>query len=464
MARSLRGGRVLVGIAGFALVLAVASFATAEEPQITIQVEVAGAGAAPGDYGPATHLQTKYIFPANGAGGLKLASFCVLKDGKIAAVLDRADDAHGGVLSGIITALGGGDQPADQSPASNKPEAKPTQAGKSIAELRMLDADGKTLETFPLDFHAQTINVCPDGNLIVGGDGTLARYDLKGKELARSESPHVTAAKKDPDELKRRAKETLEEQRKSMEEVVKSFETQKEEYAKRDQKTLSEEEKQAVQQIEQLLPAYRRMVDQQGKTITDAQIDETAKQLATRARTINAVSASGQHLYCTAPASKGYGYSVWRTDLEFKNPERIVDGLSGCCGQMDIQCCGDDVIVSENSRKRVVRFDAKGKEVSSWGKASRDGEGDTFGSCCNPMNTRAVGDKLYVSDSDGRVRLFSLAGKYEGEVGKAKVEAGCKSSIVDVSPDGNRVYYIDVNHSRICVLDRKPDEKAQAAR
>jgi hypothetical protein len=120
--------------------------------------------------------------------------------------------------------------------------------------------------------------------------------------------------------------------------------------------------------------------------------------------------------------------------------------------------------VSENSRKRIVRYDSTGKQVAAWGKASRDGEGDTFGSCCNPMNTRAVGDKLYVSDSDGRGRLFTLDGKYECEVGKANVEPGCKSSIVDISPDGNRLFYIDVNHSRICVLDKKPASEAQAAR
>ena len=58
------------------------------------------------------------------------------------------------------------------------------------------------------------------------------------------------------------------------------------------------------------------------------------------------------------------------------------------------------------------------------------------------MNTRVVGTDLYVSDSDGRVRLFTLDGKYEREVGKAEVEPGCKSSIVDVSPDGKRIFYI----------------------
>ena len=50
--------------------------------------------------------------------------------------------------------------------------------------------------------------------------------------------------------------------------------------------------------------------------------------------------------------------------MDFSEPKRIVDGLSGCCGQMDIQCCGDDFVVAENSRKRVVRYDSDGKQVS----------------------------------------------------------------------------------------------------
>jgi hypothetical protein len=431
--------------------LLLSSVNRADEPTISVEVQVVDQSGATVERGPASHLQTKFILPGKN-DGFKLASFCVVKDGKIAAVLNRDESGHGDGIVGTILNFATGEQKNSD------------KAAKSIAELRLLDSDGKSLESFPLDFQAQTVNVCPDGNLIVGGDGTLARYSLQGKELARSESPHVTATKNDPDESKRRAKETLEEQRKSIEEAIKSFEEQQAEYAKRDEKSLTAEEKEAKQQIEQILPQYKHMADQQGVTISDAQIEETAKQLATMGRKINAVAASQKHLYCTAPASKGYGYSVWRTDLDFTNPKRIVDGLSGCCGQMDIQCCDDDVVISENSRKRVVRFDANGKEVSSWGKASREGEGDTFGSCCNPMNTRIVGNKLFVSDSDGRVRLFSLAGKYEGEVGKADVEAGCKSSIVGVSPDGNRVYYIDVNHSRICVLDRKLDAKAQAAR
>jgi hypothetical protein len=121
---------------------------------------------------------------------------------------------------------------------------------------------------------------------------------------------------------------------------------------------------------------------------------------------------------------------------------------------MDVQCCGDELVVAENARHRVVRYDAEGKEVLTFGKRSRDGVGAGFGSCCNPMNTRLVGDKLYVAESDGSVKLFSTGGDFLGVVGKADVQAGCKSSIVAATPDGERVFYFDVQKSAICVLER----------
>ena len=411
---------------------------------------------------PSSHQQAKLIAPTQGNARLKLASFCVTKDGQIVTVLDREDTttANTSLLGAFMTAMSSGSDSA--APASATPDAPPAEAqtAKSLnspAEVRILDADGKLLNQWPVNFKAQAVNVCPDGNLVMGGAGVLARFDLKGKELARCESPHIVASRKDPDELKRRAREMAKEQRDSMKTALASFEEQKTELAKKDKKSLTAEEKQTLEQIDQIIATYKQASSNQtDKPITDAEVNALAESLTEQAQKINAISSSGKYIFCTAPASKGYGYSVWRTDMDFSNPERIVDGLSGCCGQMDIQCCGDDIVVAENSRKRVVRYNPDGKEVSSWGKASRDGEGDTFGSCCNPMNTRAVGGKLYVSDSDGRVRLFSLDGTYTAEIGKADVQPGCKSSIVDVAPGGKRVYYIDVNNSKICVLDQKP--------
>jgi hypothetical protein len=441
----------------------------AAEGTFTIDVQVVSTGdvsSSPASL-PASHQQVKLIAPAQGNARLKLTSFCVTKDGQIVAVLDREDATatNSGLLGAIFSALTSSEGPA---PVPSTSDTAPADANKaksldSPAEVRILDADGKLLNQWPVNFQAQAVNVCPDGNLVLGGAGVLARYDMKGKELARCESPHIVASRKDPNELKRQAREMAEEQRASMKTALASFEEQKTELAKKDKKSLTVEEKQTLEQIDQIIAAYKQASNNQAdKPITDEEVNALAEGLTQQAQKINAISSSDKYIFCTAPASKGYGYSVWRTDTDFSNPKRIVDGLSGCCGQMDIQCCGEDIIVAENSRKRVVRYNSDGKEVSSWGKGSRDGEGDTFGSCCNPMNTRAVGDKLYVSDSDGRVRLFTLDGTYAAEVGKADVQPGCKSSIVDVAPGGKRVYYIDVNNSKICVLDQKPSASAVA--
>ena len=81
----------------------------------------------------------------------------------------------------------------------------------------------------------------------------------------------------------------------------------------------------------------------------------------------------------------GYGYEVWRMDSEFADGKKIIEGLSGCCGQMDVQANDEGVFVAENSRKRVRRFDADGQSVCDWGKASESVHG--FGSCCTEIST-----------------------------------------------------------------------------
>jgi sugar lactone lactonase YvrE len=152
---------------------------------------------------------------------------------------------------------------------------------------------------------------------------------------------------------------------------------------------------------------------------------------------------------------KGYGYAVWRADRDFSNPKQIITGLSGCCGQMDIQTANNEVFVAENSRHRVVRYDRDGKQVGSFGKTDREGVGEGFGGCCNPMNLCFAADgALLVSESNGVVKKFTPDGKYETLVGIAEVPAGCKNSAIGISSDGQYVYYIDIQKSNIIQLAR----------
>jgi hypothetical protein len=483
-------------------------------------VGVAFAAEEPPKIPAGTHEQVKVISPTGGDASLKLSAFCVDKQGNVVALVNQvappkpaparnapatakprirmqlrtapkatdkiekkietkpADDKSADATktgSGELRVLkfATADEPATfetasgsagevqvaqaEAPAAETEEAAEAKLGN--AEVRILDADGKLLTKFPVDFEAQAINVDADGSIVVGGDGIIARYDVKGKELRKMESPHMAKMAKNAKEVEDQAREQLKSQGASMESALKALEKQKAELDAKKDEDLTAEERTQKTQLDRLIQTYKRSVENYSQP-KEAQLKSIVQQISGRARKISAIAANGKHVFVTCSDPKGYGFSVWRTDSDFQNPKHIVNGLRGCCGQMDVQCCGDDLVVAENSRKRVARYDAEGKNAGSFGKDGRDGAGDAFGSCCNPMNTRLYDGKLLVSDSDGRVRLFSLDGKYEGEVGRANVQPGCKSSTVDISPDGKRLYYINVHTSQICVLDRKaPDDK-----
>lgn len=401
-------------------------------PALTIEGEPASEATQVADVG--SHRQTRRIDVVNNEAGLRLTSFCLSKDGQIVALLGKSD----GVYPAVAAFL----------PAQN--------AATKQSELRIINADGEVITQFDLDFVGSAVNVGPDGNIYIGGNGMVAKYDASGKEIARSDAPHLKALAQDDAALEARARETMAENIESLKQAMANMEEQKKALADKPEEELSEEEREMKGIIEPTLEAYRTMIAQQEDPEQQKQqLQQTMSSLASRQRTINAVSANEQYVFVTCAASKGYGYAVWRTDLNFENGQQIVDGLRGCCGQMDVQCCGDELIVAENSRHRVVRFDAEGKETIKFGKRSRDGEGEGFGSCCNPMNTRLVGEQLYVAESDGTVKLFDRDGAFKEVIGRAKVEPGCKSSIVAADSTGDRVYYFDVNHSAICVLERQ---------
>ena len=147
-------------------------------------------------------------------------------------------------------------------------------------------------------------------------------------------------------------------------------------------------------------------------------------------------------------------------DNQFENPERIVTGLSGCCGQMDVKVNDDGVFVAENGRHRVSRYGLDGKLITTWGKGARTGlEG--FGSCCNPMNvTFGQAGVVYTSEDDtGRIKRYSPDGKLLGLVGAVDLVPGCKNVSIAVTSDESRVYMLDITRGHIVRMERyKPGE------
>ena len=178
-------------------------------------------------------------------------------------------------------------------------------------------------------------------------------------------------------------------------------------------------------------------------------------------RVINGISVSATDVFVACGEIDSYGYAVWRLDRDLKNPKKVLGDLGGCCGQMDIQCCGPDLLVAENTKHQFARYDREGKPLGVYGKRATDTDPTGFGGCCNPMNLRscAAGGDVLTSESEGVVKRFSAAGEFRGVVGTVDVKGGCKNVAIGVSTDGDRIYFCDPPSSRFFILARKPGGK-----
>ncbi len=416
----------------------------------------------------ATHAESKRVVLRDAAAGRTLQTFCLGPDGRVFALVAASVD------------YGAGDGAA----------------AKAGGEIRVLDPKGVEQAKWSVDFTPQRIAASPDGRVYVGGNGRLACYTAEGKRLSERESPHLAAVLADPEALRRQA----EEQRRSMidsyRENVKQFEEQakrleeaardaaKKEPAKDKSSDKAKDaadgasstkrsssssivgaffaigghgdggEPNAAQQLQNLRQAismYRRVLDMHEKKT----VDDVVQEITARLQRIHGIAVSGDDVFVATAVAKGYGYAVWRMSRDFAEPRQIVNGLSGCCGQIDIQAKGAELFVAENSRHRVVRFDRDGKQLAAWGKRDREGAGAGFGGCCNPMNLCFTADGgVVTAESEGRVKCFRGDGTFDRVLADAKVGGGCKNVAVAISPDGKQVYFYDQQGSQIIILDR----------
>lgn len=456
---NLRGLSMLLSFSGLCGLLSDVGRAAEPDvaaPSFSITFSTAADAAAPDNAAakvPTTHREANRVVLRDEKTSRSLQTFCIGPDGRLFGVVAKSyyDDA--------AQADGG--------------------------EIRVLDAAGKQTATWKTKFTPQRIAAAPDGLVFVGGSGRLLRLNAEGEATAEVESPHLKVVLADKAALRKAAEEQRDENLRQYEEQLKSFDEQvkslkeqlkKEEESKKagNKKTEKNAAKPAaattsifaifgggsddagslksqIEQFEQIQSSYKRMLDEQKKK----SIEDVEREIAARLQRIHGIAASGKSVYVATAMSKGYGYAVWQMDRDFGNAKEIITGLSGCCGQIDIQARGDELFVAENSRHRVVRYDADGKKLGSWGKRDRDGAAGGFGGCCNPMNLCFGGDgSIVTSESEGLLKRFSADGKFAEVVCAAKVGGGCKNVAAAVSADGKHAYFYDQDGSQIIVFDR----------
>jgi len=391
-----------------------------------------------------THVQAGTIDVPKETPSAQLHTFCV--------------DAQGRILA----ACGG-----ERMTYSRTPEGTRVETTFEPAGIHVLDPDGKLLRTWKLEMTPQAVNVAPDGTIFVGGQGKLAKLSPEGKVLLTADAPNMAGLPplpEVPEETekdkaaaegrKKKAAELAEKQKTLMQRVV---EAQK---AMRAAAGDAEAMKAAQAKYQKAIQEYIAVMQQvQSASLSPREKAIRERAAALRKRKVNAIAATAQDVFVCCPAVEGYGYDVYRTDHEFKNPEKIVEGLRGCCGQMDIQAGPDgDLFVAENARDRVVHYDREGNLIAAWGKSDRN-KLECFGSCCNPMNVRFGPDGvLYTSEASlGRIKPD---GQFLGLVGISEIVPGCKHVALGMNQDASRVYMLDITRSQIVVLKQKPPEMA----
>jgi hypothetical protein len=349
--------------------------------------------------------------------------FSVLSDGRLAAI-SGTSDRYGRDIS------------------------KATDSGY----FHIVDAKGQIVSTHELSFKPTSINTGPGDTLYVAGVGRLAVFDTDGKKLRDADAPHLKHAIADPEKFAQEVWELHQEELKLQQEQLKTQTDVIEEMSKKKPEELSSTEKEQLNDLKQMIKYY----EESTKTKAKLAKEDVSKAAIERLKKIHRVAVSKQDVFIVTNEANGHGFCVWRLTHELTDAKKIAEGLSGCCGQMDIQTIDDEIVIAENSRHRVRRIGRDGTKGTTFGKSSRTDE-SCFGGCCNPMNTclDLSTNTLLTSESNGLVKSYKPDGTFVSVLGVAKVTEGCKNSAIGISPAGDRLYYLDVEKGQILVLERK---------
>lgn len=318
----------------------------------------------------------------------------------------------------------------------------------TTGEVRVYSPQGELVRKFPLEFKPHRIAVAPDGEVIVGGFGVIARYKPDGSLIAKHNPPNMNGTEED---WKKAAKEAQDTNVAQYKEQIENLESQLKAQKETKEKGEGTENKQLEANAEmyaQIIKSYKQQLDSLGKQ----SIEDAVKDLKQSLGQIYAVTASEDSLYVATRMTTGYGFAVWKMKRDATEGKQIVENLSGCCGQLDIQAKGADLFVAENSRHRVLKFDAEGKKITQFGSRERGGAGNGFGGCCNPMNLCFTTDgNIFTAESEGKVKCFNEEGKFVSALASVRVSGGCKNVAIGATKNRDRIFFLDLTGSKIVI-------------
>lgn len=316
----------------------------------------------------------------------------------------------------------------------------------------MMNAEGETLQQWSLELTPSGIAVAPDGTIYVGGSGRIAQLGADGTIVKVINSPHVGNV----DDMKKEAAEAIRRSRvqmsASLDRQIKLLKDRVATIEEKEEADLTKLEEAQLKAYTTQLKTLEEMIGADGTVnIPDTHLNAAMN----RTMNITSMAASNKDLFiCAADPGQG-GYSIWRVgrDLDTESCEVIMDGLRGCCGQMDIQCCKDQLVISENTKFKIGVYDRHGRAQQSFGSRDRTSR-KGFGSCCNPMNSLPLDDGtiLTAESSIGHIKRFDVEGNLIAYVGKAAIGGGCKHCALGYDAKNDLYYMMYQDKNAICVL------------
>ncbi|MAT14659.1 MAG: hypothetical protein CMJ46_05240 [Planctomyces sp.] len=403
--------------------------------------DVVGNGSPGGSGGeglPATHQPVDKLKAEYNDKPINLNTFCLDKSGNI--LMSCGGEIHQLVLS-------------EEEKKDLQKEGESATIDSSVESKNSLilvySPELEFKQAISIPFKATAVTPFDESSLLIGGEGRLARVSYEGEIIQSGSSPQIEDIDTYRENLMAQAKKERAEMGKMIAEALESFESQLEA-----QKEVKEEDRTRGQQ--RRITALERQVEmlkQQMELTQESKVDPQLEMMLQMKLRVPALSVTGQDVFVTVPSLEGYGFEVWRTDLELKNPTMIVGDLRGCCGQMDVYARDDKLYVAENGRFRVAAFDRDGEKLTSFGKSDRSSK-EGFGSCCNPMNVRCCsnGDILTAESSVGNIKRFSPAGELLANIGHVSVSGGCKNVAIEYDEDRDRYYMMDLPNHTVYVL------------
>ncbi|MEO1614833.1 MAG: hypothetical protein AAFV88_03225 [Planctomycetota bacterium] len=325
-----------------------------------------------------------------------------------------------------------------------------------------IDSEGNELARWKCSFSPSAIAVSPAGKIFVGGGGKVAMLTDNGLTSEPIDSPHIG-------DRKTFAKRTIEAQQRMM----RSFMTEESLQPLRDMvkqlEEVEEEERTRVQVAQ--LEALKSQLEQMESMIGDSdeeesdeeddeefELDPSMEASVQYAMAVTSMAASDDKVFVCASDPANGGYSIWSLtqDLDPESSDVIMSDLRGCCGQMDIQCCDGQLVLSENGSFRIGFYDQNGERTGQFGQMDRSSE-NGFGSCCNPMNSMPLpdGTVLTAESSIGHIKRFSADGTLIAYIGKAQIGGGCKHCAIGHDPENDLYYMMYQDKNAVCVLGNK---------